>query len=308
MKGSSVMIGGREPVGLGRRSGCRVDGEGGEDGVAILGEAKNFLIGSLVLGASLFSKATTAAAQQCSPSRLLPAYSHNDYNNVRPLEDALALGYQGVEVDYVLVGRELLVGHGRGEVMPGRSLERLYLAPLRERVRRCGWVQSAERPFLLTIDYKDQGRWGYRALHELLEKYTDVVGATGNPRAVQVVLVGWHPPLRELARDPVKLVTVQAHISRSGLRIPGDTNLVGLVSLDYGKTMRWRGRGALSKDDQRVLQHITAARAALPNRLIRAYNVPPEPGVYRLLLRSGVDLIGIKGLSRAYPPEPGRGD
>lgn len=263
---------------------------------------------SLLLAAYLVPGLPSAGAQECSAARLLPAYSHNDYYNQRPLQDAIELGYQGVEVDYVMVGRDLRVAHGRGEVMAGRTLERLYLTPLRDRVKRCGWVQSPNRAFLLTVDYKDQGPRGYRALRELLEKYTELVGTRERPGPVMVVLVGWQPPLRELARDTLELVTVQARISHSGLRIPGDTALVGLVSLDYGKTMRWKGQGELSTQDRRILQHITAARAALPGRPIRTYNVPPVPAVYQLLLRAGVDLIGIKSISQAIHPEPIRED
>jgi hypothetical protein len=208
----------------------------------------------------------------------------------------LALGYQGVEVDYVWVGGELLVAHGREDALRGRTLERLYLAPLRKRVRRCGWIQSAERPFLLTIEYKERRLEGYRALHELLARYDDVVGTAANPGPVQLVLVGWHPPLRELTVESLRLA-VQARVTRSGISVPeGDTARVGLVSLDYGKNVRWRGRGPLSREDQRTLEHIGLARRLLPGRLIRAYNVPAVPKIFDLLLRSGVDLIGMKVL------------
>jgi hypothetical protein len=233
---------------------------------------------------------SSAATQQCTPRSLLPAYAHNDYLNPHPLQDALALGYQGVEADYVLVEGELLVAHGRADAMRGRTLEGLYLAPLRERVRRCGWVQSPIRPFLLTIEYKERGLQGYQALHELLKRYADILSPQRAPGAVQVVLVGWHPSLRELAADCIQLARVQARITRSGVTVPeGDTALVGLVSLDYGKTMEWKGSGALSSEDRRTLEYITAGRHLLPGRLVRAYDVPLIPEVYTLLLSSGVD-------------------
>lgn len=243
---------------------------------------------------------SSVATQQCTPRSLLSAYSHNDYLNPHPLQDALALGYQGVEADYVLVEGELLVAHGRAEAMRGRTLEALYLAPLRERVRRCGWVQSPNRPFLLTIEYKERGLQGYQALHELLKKYADILSTQRAPGAVQVVLVGWHPSLRELAADSIQLARVQARITRSGVSVPeGDTALVGLVSLDYGKTMEWKGSGALSSEDRRTLEYITAGRNLLPGRLVRAYDVPLIPEVYTLLLSSGVDVIGSKKLGEA---------
>jgi hypothetical protein len=240
---------------------------------------------------------SSAPTQQCTPRPLLPAYSHNDYLNPHPLQDALALGYQGAEADYVLVEGELLVAHGRANAMRGRTLEGLYLAPLRERVRWCGWVQSPNRPFLLTIEYKERGPQGYEALHELLKKYADLLGSWSAPGPVQVVLVGWHPPLRELTGDSLQLAKVQAWITRAGLCVPdGDTAMVGLVSLNYGKTMGWKGSAALSSEDRRTLGFIAAARRALPGKTIRAFDVPARPEVYRVLRDAGVDLIGTMEL------------
>jgi hypothetical protein len=232
--------------------------------------------------------------------RVIPAYAHNDYRNRHPLLDALSLGYQGVEADYILQDGELLVGHGRGDVVPGRTLERVYLAPLRERIRRCRWVQSPDRPFLLTIEYKERAPEGYLALRELLQRYEDVVGNANKPGPVRVILVGWHPPLRQTASDSHQVARVQARITRSGISLPkGDSTLVGLVSLDYGKTMGWRGRGQLSTADRRILASIAEARRVLPGRLIRAYDVPVVPEVYQQLLTSGVDLIGTKDLQKS---------
>src|SRR3982750_3098142 len=148
--------------------------------------------------------AFSAPPQQCPSSRLLPAYAHNDYQNPHPLQDALALGFQGVEADYVLVNGKLLVGHSRGDTRPGRTLERLYLSPLRERIRLCGWVQAAERRFLLTVEYKGRALEGYRALREELTRFRDVVGTARAPGRVEVVLVGWHPSLEEMAADSLQ--------------------------------------------------------------------------------------------------------
>jgi hypothetical protein len=62
---------------------------------------------------------SAANAQPACPRGELPAYAHNDYRNARPLEDALSMGFRGVEVDLVLVDGVLRVGHDRrGRPMP----------------------------------------------------------------------------------------------------------------------------------------------------------------------------------------------
>jgi hypothetical protein len=238
------------------------------------------LIVSLLTGPEPLRK----GPQQCSPARLIPAYAHNDYRNRHPLQDALSRGYQGVEADYIHEGGELLVGHGRGDV---------------GRIRRCGWVQSPERPFLLTIEYKERKPEGYRALSELLKRYGDILAPADRLAPVRVVLVGWHPPLGEMAENSLHLATAQARITRSGISVPeGDSAFVGLVSLDYGKTMGWKGRGQLSDADRGILAYIAESRLILPGRQVRAYDVPAVREVYQLLLSSGVDLIGSKDLER----------
>ncbi|MHC4705195.1 MAG: hypothetical protein ACYTFQ_31985, partial [Planctomycetota bacterium] len=69
-----------------------------------------------------------------APVRPLPqAHAHNDYRHDRPLYDALAHGFTGVEADIFLVDGDLYVAHDRHEITPERTLRRLYLDPLRER-------------------------------------------------------------------------------------------------------------------------------------------------------------------------------
>jgi len=104
----------------------------------------------------------------------------------------------------------------------------------------------------------------------------DLLGTRDKPGPVRVVLVGCHPPLSQIAADSAPPVMVQARITRSGLELPaGDTTLIGMVSLDYGKTMRWKGRGPPSDDDGRTLERIGEARRLLPGRIVRAMRCRP---------------------------------
>ena len=59
----------------------------------------------LPLGLAATAAAATGA-DTCGPSRALSAYAHNDYRNAHPVEDALSLGYLGVEAE---IGREGIV-------------------------------------------------------------------------------------------------------------------------------------------------------------------------------------------------------
>src|SRR5438552_1521932 len=89
-----------------------------------------------LLAASLVGiPALTWAAE---PKPLIHTHAHNDYLHKRPLLDALENGFCSVEADIHLVGGKLLVAHERQATSPERTLEALYLDPLRERVKRNG--------------------------------------------------------------------------------------------------------------------------------------------------------------------------
>src|SRR5258708_19344042 len=82
-----------------------------------------------------------AVCLPAKPKRLTNVHAHNDYEHARPLFDALDHGFCSVEADIHLVEGQLLVAHSRSEVKPSRTLQSLYLEPLRERVRKnAGWV------------------------------------------------------------------------------------------------------------------------------------------------------------------------
>src|SRR5260370_27011364 len=80
------------------------------------------------------------------------AHSHNDYEQRRPLLDALALGYRSVEADIWLRDGELWVSH-KGRSFAG-TLRELYLDPLQARVDRLDSVRGGREPFLVWLDLK----------------------------------------------------------------------------------------------------------------------------------------------------------
>jgi hypothetical protein len=127
------------------------------------------------------------------PAPLDRAHAHNDYYHPRPLLDALERGFNSVEADVHLVDGELLVAHHRDSVAAGRTLERLYLEPLRARVRANGGrVHPGRAPLLLLIDIKSDSLATWAALQAVLGRYaellTTVVGDSVAEGAVLAVV------------------------------------------------------------------------------------------------------------------------
>ena len=244
---------------------------------------------------------TVVGGQSACPRPRLSAYAHNDYANARPLTDALALGYRGVEADVFLVDGVLRLGHDRRRARTGAPFEARYLMPLQAVLVRCAPLQIDGAPFLLAVELKEPSRAAYDALVASLARYPAVTAA------VEVVLVGWHPGPAVLSSAPVPLG--RQHRLRTPDAVPADAldGGVRLLSLDYGKTVGrwWVRRGGR----RRWLAALRATKAAHPARWLRAHNVPVDPEVYRALLAAGVDLIGTKALPASArllerPPTP----
>src|ERR1700722_5932498 len=71
-----------------------------------------------------------------APLLITGAHAHNDYLHQHPLFDALANGFCSVEADIYLTNGELRVAHILAATKPGHTLQSLYLAPLRVRVKQ----------------------------------------------------------------------------------------------------------------------------------------------------------------------------
>jgi hypothetical protein len=231
---------------------------------------------------------------------LLPAYAHNDYYNRRPLFDALANGYQGAEADLVRVGKDLFVGHGRGEIQGSRTLRRLYLEPLRQRKHACGHVLSDSTPFLLNIELKRADAEAFRLLVSQLRVYEELLQAPSPelPPAVQVTLVGWWPRGPTDPSSWPSFLRVQLPLANAATQPEqAFTSRIGVVSLDYGLNLTWSGDGTAPPADEEVLAAARrfAAEYGVP---IRIHHVPEDARIYVWLFREGVALIGAQHLDR----------
>jgi len=209
------------------------------------------------------------------------AHSHNDYEQPRPLRDALALGFDSVEADIWLVDGRLLVAHEAAQLQPDRTLEALYLDPLRV------WVkQPGARPLILLIDVKTEAGATCAALDAMLEKYPDLAAR------VRFIVSG-NRAREAMERQPHRRAAMDGRMDDLATDAPAD--LIPLVSDNWAKFFAWRGEGDfLAADQARLRQFVAQARAQ--HRLLRFWNTPNHPAVWRELRAAGVDIIGTDDL------------
>jgi arylsulfatase A-like enzyme len=241
-----------------------------------------------------------------SPAPLERAHAHNDYRHARPLLDALARGFTSIEADVFLDGGKLLVGHDPGELSSERTLEALYLVPLRDLARKNGGrIHPGGRPLTLLIDIKSGAAETYRALEERLEEFRDILTSvddgTLTQGAVDVVVSG-NRPREIMAGERRRRAALDGRLS--DLESDAAVHLMPLVSDNWRAHFTWRGEGPMPEAEKTKLREI-AAKVHARGRRLRFWATPESPLVWRELLAAGVDLIGtddLDGLSRFLTP------
>src|SRR5437660_6077230 len=127
-------------------------------------------------GAAALLAAAPAGGQPAWVTPLRRAHAHNDYEHKRPLFDALEQGFCSVEADIYLVDGKLLVAHNFTQVKPERTLQALYLDPLRAQIKQNGGRVYAGGPQVtLLIDLKTKWQTIYPVLRSVLKDYSEII-------------------------------------------------------------------------------------------------------------------------------------
>jgi hypothetical protein len=226
------------------------------------------------------------------------AHAHNDYEHKHPLIDALEHGFCSVEADIYLVDGKLLVGHTRASLRSDRTLERLYLEPLKQRVsKNAGRVYPAGPPFTLFIDIKTNGAKTYPVLRDVLARYRDIITSASDAdpqqRAINVVVSGSRP-IELIAADGDRLVGIDGRLGDLNSDIP--RSLIPVISDNWNLHFRWRGAGPIPPQERENLRAIVK-KAHQHGRRIRFWATPDKPVVWQELYDAGVDLINTDNLA-----------
>lgn len=230
---------------------------------------------------------------------LLRAHAHNDYRHKRPLLDALDHGFTSVEADIFLVDGKLLVGHDRTELRPERTLEKLYLEPLRERARaHRGKVYPGGPELTLLIDLKSEAEATYKALSRALAEFADIISVVRDgvleAKAVRVVISGNRP--RELMEaEKERFAGFDGRLEDLSSKAAAD--FMPLISDHWGRNFAWRGDGPMPAAEREKLKAIVAAAHA-KGRRVRFWATPESPALWKELRDAGVDLINTDELAK----------
>jgi hypothetical protein len=225
------------------------------------------------------------------------AHAHNDYEHTRPLFDALDHGFCSVEADIFLVDGQPLVGHSRKDLKPERTLEKLYLDPLRERIQaNQGSVYPGGPPIFLLIDVKTEAEATYAALHPVLARYAEILSVSRHgkfePKAVTVVISG-NRARKIIAAQDVRYAGIDGRTE--DLDSGATTDFMPWISDRWSIHFKWKGEGPMPAEEQAKLQQFVK-KAHQHGRLVRFWATPERPEVWKELRAAGVDLINTDKL------------
>src|SRR3954466_10464855 len=98
----------------------------------------------------------TTLAQYSRHYTISNAHSHNDYEQASPFYAAYEASFGSMEADIFLVNNELLVAHEQKELYLHRTLDSLYLQPLKAALEKnSGYpYRDSTHPLQLLIDIK----------------------------------------------------------------------------------------------------------------------------------------------------------
>lgn len=246
-----------------------------------------------------FLTATGMGQQAVLPVALPQAHAHNDYHHARPLLDALDHGFSSVEADVFLVDGRLLVGHDRSELRPRRTLEALYLDPLRRRARKHrGRVYPDCPTFTLLIDVKTDGRKTYAALSKVLSRYAGLLSGGGDRRqrpAPVAAIISGNRAIERIAADKTRLAGIDGRLS--DLDTDLSARLMPLISDNWRNHFTWSGTGSMPRGQRDKLRSIVE-QAHRDGRRVRFWNTPESTGLWAELYTAGVDLINTDDLAK----------
>ncbi|TVQ05888.1 MAG: hypothetical protein EA359_02150 [Balneolaceae bacterium] len=257
------------------------------------------LISITVFTVALFTSCNESGEAETTEKEIY-VWSHNDYEQERPLFKALELGFQMIEADIHLIDGALRVTHDHPENPEEISvLEDQYIKPLVEIIRQNNGVVLPEStvPFYLVIDVKTEAEASFHALMEVLEPYRNYFTRLENGEwikgPIRLLISGNRPQLS--TDDTDRMAFIDGRLPDIGRGLPND--LYPIISDNWRSHFTWNGDGDISPEEFEKLQTIVS-EVHDEGKIIRFWATPDKKEVWDVLLSAGVDVINVDDLEK----------
>lgn len=258
-------------------------------------------IGIVLLGAAILSgvQPQNEGPQKKQIVPLPHAHAHNDYQHKRPLQDALEQGFCSVEADVFSRDGRLLVGHVFSELQPDKTLEKLYLDPLRKAIKEnAGRVYRNGPVFHLLVDVKSDAKSTYQHLDKVLASYADILSVVKDgkleEKAVTVVVSG-NRAIAEITAQKIRYVGIDGR--PADLESTAPAHRMPWISERWGALFTWRGEGPMPEAERSKLREFVG-KAHKHGRKVRFWATPENEALWKELRAADVDWINTDTLEK----------
>lgn len=217
----------------------------------------------------------TGAAQEYK------VHSHNDYLQHIPFWKAFAAEVQSIEVDVFLQDGKLVVAHELTEADENRTVQRLYLEPLKETI---ALGQFKNTSIQLLIDVKSDAYATLDAIVASLKEYPMII----DNEDISIVISGNRPKPSEYINYPQFI-----SFDYQSLDPITDANILGkisMVSLSFTNFSEWNGKGRLTAEDYKAVTEVIAKAHEL-KKPFRFWATPDSKSAWKVFAAMGVDYI-----------------
>lgn len=211
-------------------------------------------------------------------------HSHNDYLRNVPFWEAYSVPCQSIEVDVILKGGQLMVGHEVESIQPQNTLDALYLRP----IQKAKAMNAGKNPnFQLLIDLKTEAYSTLELLVQQLEPYEALWASPSNLDGVKIVISGSRPQPEDYTNYPDYI-----YFDYQSQDLDGDLpwDRIAMVSYSFRTVSIWNGKGRMVEADrQKALDLI--GKVHEKDKPIRFWATPDSKTAWKALQDMQVDFI-----------------
>jgi len=239
---------------------------------------------------SLSLCAVLTAGAQTSAYTTLSAHAHNDYEHPIPFLTAYYRHFGSIEADVYERNGQLLVAHNEEDIRPERTLEKLYLQPLQELVRKNGGTafKNSKDTLQLMIDFKTIGIPTVKALIKTLENYPEL---TKTPTIV--ITISGDQPAPALWDQYPSYIHFDG--KREGQYTAAQLKRIPMYSVDVKLFTNWNGKGLIVKEEREKMQHWIDSVHNVGKK-VRFWGTADNVNTWKTLMNMGVNYVGTDQL------------
>jgi alkaline phosphatase len=242
------------------------------------------MLKSILLSLSLFAAFTVTAQNRVYSTN--NAHSHNDYEHPIPFLTAYYHNFGSIEADVFEKNGALFTAHREEDIASDRTLEKLYLQPLQEIIRKNGGTafRNSRDTLQLMIDFKTAGIPTLKALVKILNRYPEII-----QNATVLITISGEQPLPGLWDQ------YPAYIHFDGKRqqqySPAQAKRIPMYSIDLKSFTNWNGKGIIVKAERdRIQQWIDSVHVA--GKKVRFWGAADNFNTWKTQMNLGADYIG----------------